>query len=183
MFYKHSVYSNYFECTFIDPEFIRSIHEAPINGNDTPFNYSFQFLFKSTEQFFHAAKSLLFKDFESLNAILSSNLPRVAKQIGRRVKNFDEKTWSMYSQKIMIRANYLKFTQNPKFKEKILSDGHNKNFAECSTDLIWGTGMCLHDVGCQDQLNWRGRNLLGLTLDMVRIHIIEKTVPELPTLY
>lgn len=45
----------------------------------------------------------------------------------------------------------------------------NAVLAECAVrDCIWGIGLSMHDPERLDQNQWRGQNLLGYTLMMVR---------------
>ena len=61
-----------------------------------------------------------------------------------------------------------KFSQNPELKEQLQETG-NAILAECAVrDCIWGIGLSMHDPERLDLNCWKGQNLLGYTLMMVR---------------
>ena len=63
---------------------------------------------------------------------------------------------------------YGKFSQNEQLKKLLLSTG-DAILAECAVrDMIWGIGLSMRDPDRLDQRKWRGQNLLGYTLMMVR---------------
>jgi ribA/ribD-fused uncharacterized protein len=62
----------------------------------------------------------------------------------------------------------LKFSQNEKFKEFLLST-NDKILVEASPyDTIWGIGMLETDPRAQNPSQWDGENLLGFALMEVR---------------
>lgn len=63
------------------------------------------------------------------------------KQIGRGVKNFDGQKWDDASFGVVRRACLLKFSQNPKFKETLVSTGDAVLAEASATDTIWGIGI------------------------------------------
>lgn len=68
----------------------------------------------------------------------------------------------------MKKGNFLKFSQNEKLKEFLLSTD-NKIIVEASPyDAIWGIGMLETDRDAQNPLLWKGENLLGFALMEVR---------------
>jgi len=124
--------------------------------------------FKSSEQLFMWFKAEYFKDHSTADLILNALTPKDAKNLGRQVKNYDDKVWDMVRYDFMKTAVYEKFNQNPDLKKKLLDpelDG--KLFVEASPyDCIWGVG-----VGEDEAVNpkkWRGKNLLGKILGEVR---------------
>ena len=61
-----------------------------------------------------------------------------------------------------------KFSQNEDLKERLLDTG-NDMLAECAVkDRIWGIGLSMDDPDRQDISKWKGQNLLGYALMMVR---------------
>jgi len=53
-------------------------------------------------------------------------------------------------------------------KEQLLSTG-NALLAECAVkDRVWGIGLSMHDSDRFDRSKWKGQNLLGYALMMVR---------------
>jgi ribA/ribD-fused uncharacterized protein len=69
---------------------------------------------------------------------------------------------------------WLKFSQNEDLK-KIITDPifSRKSFVEGSpVDKIWGVGLAWNDPKIADKNNWSGLNLLGKTLDNVRMQLL-----------
>lgn len=63
---------------------------------------------------------------------------------------------------------FAKFSQNDVLK-KILLNTDNDILAECAVhDKIWGIGLSMKDVNRWDMEKWRGENLLGFALTLVR---------------
>lgn len=125
-------------------------------------------VFKTAEHYMMAGKAKLFSDQEILQKILQSGTPNQAKNLGRKVKNFDPKIWDGHKYEIVKKANLLKFTQNLKFQNFLLSTG-DKILVEASPyDKIWGIGMLETDPRAENPLLWNGENLLGFALMEVR---------------
>lgn len=124
--------------------------------------------YKTAEHYMMVGKAKLFNDNEILEKILKSDSPNQAKSLGRKVKNFDPKLWNEQKYEIVKRANLLKFSQNQKFKDFLLST-NDKILVEASPyDTIWGIGMLETDPKAENPLQWNGENLLGFALMEVR---------------
>lgn len=125
-------------------------------------------IYKTAEHFMMANKAKLFNDNETLEEILKSNSPNQAKNLGRKVKNFNHEIWDNNKYQIVKKANILKFSQNQDFKEFLLSTS-DKIIVEASPyDKIWGIGMLESDENIKNPLLWNGENLLGFALMEVR---------------
>lgn len=125
-------------------------------------------VYKTAEHYMMAGKARLFNDPETLEKILQAASPNQAKTLGRKVKNFDAKVWDMHKYQIVKQANLLKFSQNKKFKDFLLST-NDKILVEASPyDTIWGIGMLESDSRAENPLLWNGENLLGFALMEVR---------------
>lgn len=124
--------------------------------------------YQTAEHYMMAGKAKLFNDNEILEEILKSESPNQAKNLGRKVKNFDPKLWDEQKYEIVKRGNFLKFSQNQKFKDFLLST-NDKILVEASPyDTIWGIGMLETDPKAQNPLQWNGENLLGFALMEIR---------------
>jgi hypothetical protein len=135
------------------------------NWHSAPFEYKGQH-FANSEQAFMWEKALCFNDFETAEQILHTTNPKDAKKLGRQVKNFDNNTWALYRFEVMFEVCFAKFDQNPALKDILME---NENFVEASPyDTIWGIGMAEHEDGIEDPKNWKGENLLGKVLDLVK---------------
>lgn len=144
--------SNWFKCKF----------EAEHKGKT--------YTFYNSEQYFMFIKAVTFGDEEIAKEIVAKGKdPKIAKALGRKVKNYDDNIWNEMRFNVMVDANMLKFSQNEDLKRLLLNKGFNgKNFVESSPyDQIWGIGVGESEA-LDDQSNWNGLNLLGKVLDEVR---------------
>lgn len=131
-----------------------------------------------SEQYIMHQKALLFGDQETAGRIMNERSPMVCKHLGRQVKNFDTNTWYMNLEAIAFKGLYAKFSQNVRLKDRLLSTG-DMIIAECSPhDAIWGVGMSVTDINVYYPERWRGKNLLGRYLMMVREALKEESKSE-----
>ncbi len=131
-------------------------------------------LYENAEQYMMFKKALLFDDIETASEILKTKDPRVIKDLGREVKNFNEARWDAAKVGIVREGNYLKFSQNKLFK-KILIKYKDHILVEASPyDKIWGIGLSPEDERVLDQNNWRGQNLLGICIMEARAKILKE---------
>lgn len=131
--------------------------------------------YMNAEQFMMAQKALVFGDFPSYRKIMSTTDTKYMKNVGRRVKNFDQKTWDAISWQIVFDGNMYKFSQNPAMRGYLLSFPHDCVFAECNPfDSVWGIGLSVDDPLVLDHNNWRGANMLGFVLTKVRDVLLEE---------
>ena len=63
---------------------------------------------------YHKAK--VFKDEKIAEEIMSIKDVKKIKALGRQVKNFNINIWDQHKFNIIVKANYLKFSQNKFFK-------------------------------------------------------------------
>jgi hypothetical protein len=144
--------SNWFKCHFTIEENGKTLH------------------FFNSEQYFMYIKAITFGDTEIAEEILAKGKnPKVAKALGRKVKNYDDKVWNERRFEVMVDANMLKYGQNEELKELLLNkELEGKRFAEASPlDTVWGLGVGETEA-LDDESNWKGLNLLGKALDLVR---------------
>lgn len=130
--------------------------------------------FSSSEQYFMWLKATEFADYETAEKILKAKTPKEAKKLGRQVSNFDDEEWCEVREAAMWNAVWLKFSQNEDLK-KIITDPifSKKSFVEGSpVDKIWGVGLVWNDPKIADKKNWGGLNLLGKTLNNVRMQLL-----------
>lgn len=130
--------------------------------------------FWNSEQAFMWEKAICFSDFETAKEILKTKNPREAKDLGRLVKNYDEKIWETKRFDAMFNVCLAKFSQNKPRLETLLSTG-NKTIVEASPyDKVWGVGIHWTDDEILDENNWKGQNLLGRVLMKVREQLSAK---------
>jgi len=133
------------------------------------------------EQYMMAHKALLFQDNDTFAKICKANTPKECKELGRQVRNFDQKRWDEYKEEIVVVGNYHKFTQNPDLAEYLKStDG--KVLAEASPyDRIWGIGFD-KDHAFENRSKW-GQNLLGKALMIVRENLLHPDIGDIEIVY
>lgn len=125
-------------------------------------------VFSSMEQFMMYQKAICFGDEAVAEQILKSDDVAHIKELGRMVSGYNENVWNGMRQLIVYEGLVAKFSQNEELKEKLLQMG-NALLAECAVhDLIWGIGLSMKDKKRFDISQWRGENLLGYALMMVR---------------
>lgn len=122
------------------------------------------YTYTSAEQYMMAQKALLFKDITMFDTIMQENDPDEIRKLGRLVKNFDEYIWNKNKKGIVLRASYLKFSQNENLKKYLLSTGDAVLVEASPYDNIWGIKMGVNEKGIENPDNWRGENLLGFAL-------------------
>ena len=125
-------------------------------------------VFSSMEQFMMYQKAICFGDESVAEQILKTDDVARIKELGRMVSGYNENIWNGMRQLIVYDGLVAKFSQNEEFKEKLLQTG-DALLAECAVhDRIWGIGLSMKDERRFDISQWRGKNLLGYALMMVR---------------
>ena len=132
--------------------------------------------FYNSEQYFMYMKAIIFGDYEIAEKILATKDPKKAKELGRIVRNYDDKVWNDMRYKVMVDANKAKYNHNESLKKLITSDEFKgKWFVEASpVDKVWGIGLGENDPLADDEKNWKGQNLLGKALDEVRDWLLKQ---------
>ncbi len=120
------------------------------------------------EQYMMHMKALLFGDAEAAEKIMKAKSPYEQKALGRTVKNFDKSQWDAVCVDVMVAGLCSKFSQNPQFKKALLDTGDTEIVEASPSDRIWGIGLSESDPRALDKNQWRGQNLLGITLMRVR---------------
>lgn len=113
-------------------------------------------------------KAIQFNDIKIADEILKVNDAAKIKLLGKIISGYDESIWNGVRQIIVYQGLIAKFSQNNELKEKLKSTG-DLPIVECSVkDLIWGIGLSMNDPNRFDRSKWKGQNLLGYTLMLVR---------------
>ena len=116
-------------------------------------------------------KAICFHDTEIAQQILDTDDVGKIKYLGRCVRNYDDHHWNGIRQIVVYEGLYAKFSQNEDLQNRLLATGH-AILAECAVrDRIWGIGLSMHDSNRFDREKWKGQNLLGYALMMVRDRI------------
>ncbi|MDY2856834.1 MAG: NADAR family protein [Oscillospiraceae bacterium] len=124
--------------------------------------------FSSMEQFMMYKKAVYFGDYNIAKRILASNDVAYIKELGRLVSNYNESYWNGIRQIVVFEGLLAKFSQNESLKKQLKAT-NGSILAECAVkDRIWGIGLSMNDPNRLDINRWKGQNLLGYTLMMVR---------------
>ena len=124
--------------------------------------------FSSMEQYMMYRKAICFDDDKVTAQILATEDVAEIKALGRLVSGYDENLWNGVRQIVVYEGLLAKFYQNPELKERLKSTG-SAVLAECAVnDRIWGIGLSMRDPDRFDRTKWKGQNLLGYALMMVR---------------
>ena len=124
--------------------------------------------FSSMEQYMMYQKAVCFGDNEIAGKILMTNDVAHIKELGRLVENYNEHIWSGKRQIIVYEGLIAKFSQNKVLCDELIATG-DSILAECAVkDKIWGIGLSMNDSKRLEITQWRGQNLLGYALMMVR---------------
>jgi len=121
--------------------------------------------FHSSEQIFMLFKALCMKDAKSAQAIANCTSPSKAKSLGRKVSPWNQELWDKLGFGCMLAALRLKF-KDPAARATLMGTG-TRVLAEASArDCKWGIGLGI--AKAQEGAQWRGKNLLGEALYIVR---------------
>ena len=116
------------------------------------------------------------KNFDT-GSFLKKNIISVSythlKALGRKVKGYNDGYWNGVRQLLVYEGLKEKFAQHEDLKRQLL-DTEDSILAECAVNArIWGIGLSMKDSNRLEPEKWRGQNLLGYALMMVRNWIKE----------
>ena len=124
--------------------------------------------FNSVEQYMMYHKAVQFGDTVTAREIMKTKSFGRMKELGRMVRNYDDRVWSAVRYDVVKEGVLLKFSQNPDLAKKLLSTGDSL-LAECAVrDTIWGIGISMRSKNRTNPDMWKGQNLLGKILMEVR---------------
>ena len=125
-------------------------------------------VYSSMEQYMMYQKAIYFHDEIVAEQILETEDVSEIKQFGRMVSGYDDITWNGIRQIIVYEGLKAKFSQNEELRNLLKKTG-DAILAECAVkDRIWGIGLSMTDLSRFDKNKWKGQNLLGYSLMMVR---------------
>ena len=125
-------------------------------------------VFSSMEQYMMYKKAVVFNDSLIAEEIMKSDDVALIKALGRKVAGYNDSVWNGIRQVIIYKGLIEKFRQNEELKDELLATD-DCILAECAVkDTIWGIGLSMNDERRNDPGAWKGQNLLGYTLMLVR---------------
>jgi len=132
-------------------------------------------LFTNSEQLFMYLKAEYFNDWETAQEIVNlGQIPKIAKNLGRKIKGYNEEEWAKVREEKMYGACMLKFGLNSKLRKQLI-DTYPKILVEGTPmDPVWGVMIKWDDDRILDEKNWKGQNLLGKVLMRVRGDLMAK---------
>lgn len=157
-------------------------HSRPLDDTVTKIYFSQWFpigftedgvYYATAEHYMMAKKATLFGDTEILAQILASQTPDVAKELGRKVRNFDATLWEEKAFGYVTQGNFLKFSQYDNLKEFLISTKDSVIVEASPYDKIWGTGISINDADSRNPDKWKGTNLLGFAIMEARDLILK----------
>ena len=128
--------------------------------------------FSSAEQFMMYQKAMLFLDREIALQILRTSNVKAIKELGRKVKNYDETVWKYNRCLIVYMGNKAKFSQNLALKEALFATKGTTLVEAAPNDTIWGIGLTEDDPRSKLRETWQGKNLLGEILTQLRVDLM-----------
>ena len=132
--------------------------------------------FTTSEQYFMYHKALLMGDTATAEKILVTENPSVCKALGRLVKNWNQELWDENKLRIMSEACTYKFKSSEDLARRLLATGDTTLVEASPTDCIWGIGLTEHDPNAYNPKMWRGLNLLGEVLMVVRKNLCAEAI-------
>lgn len=124
--------------------------------------------YTSMEQYMMYQKAIRFQDISIAEDILATQDVAQIKELGRSVSGYNDNIWSGIRQIVVYEGLKAKFAQNDNLRKQLV-ETQDAILAECAVkDCIWGIGLSMHDPKRLNPEQWRGKNLLGYTLMMVR---------------
>lgn len=130
-------------------------------------------VYPTAEHFMMAEKARLFGDAVAREEILATTDPAAAKKLGRSVRGFEPTRWEQHRFDIVVRGNVAKFSQHPVLRDFLLQTGTHILVEASPLDRIWGIGLAADSPVATDPAQWRGLNLLGFALMVVRAQLQE----------
>ena len=96
---------------------------------------------ENTEAAFMFYKAKHFNDLGSMEKIKNESNPYRAKQLGRLVKNYNDKEWEKVRYSYMYKINLVKYTQNSLFFETLMNTKELILVETNGNDRVWGIGL------------------------------------------
>ncbi|KHJ84345.1 hypothetical protein OESDEN_15943 [Oesophagostomum dentatum] len=129
--------------------------------------------FTSTEQYYMWSKAKFCKDYSAANAILYLNDPKMIKQVGSQLENFDETRWRHFAWRVMMKAVMAKFKLDRRMRYQLFRTAGSVLVEASPHDIYWGIGLSIDDPNVADPTQWKGLNVMGEVLMQIRDVLLE----------
>ncbi|MFG2136311.1 NADAR family protein [Streptomyces sp. NPDC048650] len=120
--------------------------------------------YATAEHWMMAGKARLFGDAEAERQATAASHPKQAKDIGRRVRGFDDTVWQRHRFDLVVEGSLHKFGQDAALRDFLLGTRSRVLVEASPMDRIWGIGLAADDERAEAPDRWRGLNLLGFAL-------------------
>lgn len=138
---------------------LSNFHEAKFSENNQQFEH--------VEQYYAFHMALAADNEIAASKVLNTKSSLQCLKLHKAL-NFDPRDWKD-QETVMRTACYLKFSQNPKLKDFLLSTGNCTLIEANASDRYWGVGIGLDETErLKDQATWPGKNRLGVILEETR---------------
>ncbi len=127
--------------------------------------------FVTAEQWMMFSKAKLFGDDDRAAQILQTDDPSVQKRLGALVADFDQAHWDEWKVDIVYRGNFAKFSQNNGAARRLKNTDKAMLVEANVRDWVWGTGRGIDDPRVHNPSDWKGTNLLGGILTLVKMRL------------
>ena len=135
-----------------------------------------RFIVECSEKAIMLCKAAAFGDSESYRQIARAGSPQSAKQLGRKVRPFDDARWQTLVCHVAREVVYQKFSKLPPLRAHLLATGSHTLAEATRNDQIWGIGLNI-DEDISVPARWRGTNVLGWALMQTRDRLRTESVP------
>lgn len=135
--------------------------------------------YNCNEQYYQKIKADIFGDVVCGQRIMQVKTPKAQKSNAHKISGFDVHKWKTdYQWNVLVKANWFKATQNPKFLEELKKCDEKTLMVEASrNDWVCGIGLLESEARCVPLKYWPGQNKLGKALTYVVKHLRQRTEP------
>ena len=127
-----------------------------------------------------ACKAALMGDLDNLIEIMQADAPASAKEIGRRIRPFDEALWHSAVCSVAVAVVQAKVQADSATRNALKATGTSLIAEAAPHDLIWGIGWRANAEQALYPAQWRGSNVLGWALMTVRDTVLMPPPPPPP---
>ena len=136
-------------------------------------------LCESSEKAIMLTKAALMEDVTTFKRIAAEAEPMMCKQFGREVQWGDaqQRKWDMHVHAVAFEAVLAKFASDAGLADELLATNDRVIVEATEKDRIWAVGLKVDDEAVHDPQQWKGQNILGIALMLVREELRKR--PEL----